>query len=152
MSVVYVIRHGDYRQDDPEQGLSRKGIEDIRQIASQLKDRGAAAAEIWHSPKKRAAESACIIQAVLGVSALKEKEGLVPDADPEPVLAELGARDGNCILVSHLPLIPRMVSVMFPTREIASSEFPTASAVILERESSGWVLREILKSVKADHV
>lgn len=134
----YVIRHGDYAASDAEQALTLKGIADMRRTAFLLKEKGASGVEIWHSPKKRAFQSARILQEILGSFVLKEKEALNPDSNPKDILNDLeGCRDDR-IIVSHLPLIPRMLAKIFPDQVFEPSKFPTASVTFVEHDTSGW--------------
>jgi phosphohistidine phosphatase len=134
----YVIRHGDYAASDPEQSLTPKGILDMRRTAFLLKEKGACGVEIWHSPKKRAFQSACILQESLGSLVLKEKEALNPDSDPQEIVNDFEGCGEDRIIVSHLPLIPRMLAKIFLDRVFEPSAFPTSSVALIERDASGW--------------
>lgn len=136
---VYLVRHGDYVASCSDHPLSEKGVDEMCRAAFFLKEQGITDAEIWCSPKTRAVQSAQIISKILGIKIVKEKEELKPDAVPQQIL---NAIEGCCqdrIFVSHLPLIPRILTRIFPDQVFAAASFPTASVVVLDRTESGWV-------------
>ena len=62
---LYLIRHGEakHESDDSARPLSAQGREEIARLATHLVRSGVRIAEIQHSPKLRAAQTAAILSA-----------------------------------------------------------------------------------------
>ncbi len=136
---VYLFRHGEYDTSSPEQGLSANGASAVRQTAALLKQQGANIDEIWCSPKRRAVESAQIISQVFECRVTRETTDLLPEASVEHMIKDLQPWQTDVALVSHLPLIPNLLTQMFFGKTFPSAFFSTASVAVVERSSAGWV-------------
>jgi len=144
---IFLVRHGDYVHEeiDASQPLSDQGKEEIRAISCYLNERGLSAAELWSSPKTRAIQSATIIQEQVCPScAIRQREDLMPNADPCSAAAEIGSLDNDLVVVSHLPFIPSLVQYL-TRRDAPAAKISTGMAVCLERPGkfSEWCLVEI---------
>jgi len=135
---LYIVRHGDYDTTDILQRLNQKGTQDIQRVADYLRDQGVRVREIWHSPKRRAAESAEIFQTALQCAVIKEKDSASPNAVPDAVMEDLAAQDEDILIVSHLPFIPRLLTEFMMQAEEESPRFPTAAVAVLERTGGQW--------------
>jgi phosphohistidine phosphatase SixA len=69
---------------------------------------GAAPPRLWHSPYRRAAETAAIVAEVFGVDPL-EDDRLVPDGDGSIVASALLAERGGAMVVAHMPILPAIL-------------------------------------------
>ncbi len=141
---VYLMRHG---QADPgmshgRYGLTPQGQNEVRAVAAKLKEFGVSVQYLWHSPKTRAEETAEIVRQVLGGRLLFEKKaGLMPE-DSARDMAEtlqdwaLEHPSQNLMIVSHLPFLPSLVSLLLGD-SFSFSGFSPASCMGLERSSRG---------------
>ena len=64
---IFLVQHGKSlsKGQDPEQGLSPQGVEDVKRIAAVAQGYGVQVGSILHSGKKRAHETAEIFAAAL---------------------------------------------------------------------------------------
>lgn len=112
--ALYLVQHGRSlpRDKDPEQGLSEEGIADLRRIAGVAAGYGVRPAVIWHSGKKRALQTAQILEAALhpakGVEAV---DGLNPLDDVRQFADRIDSNE-NVMLVGHLPFMERLTSYL----------------------------------------
>lgn len=142
---MYLMRHGDYASSDLSKALTRKGMEDVRHMAEHLKDLKADIQMIWHSPTRRAQETAQILGEVIECEAFREMEELTPNAIPRRILQEINSSDRDTAVISHLPLIPRLLSELFPDDGISiSSVFPTAAVAVIECQENQWSFLEMI--------
>lgn len=147
---LYLVRHGDALPgaDDFARPLSSKGSEDIGRLARFLKSLNIEAAEIWHSPRIRAVQTARLISEVLSFEKIIEKTGISPDDSPEAaadIIEEyflLQRKEKAVFIVSHMPLIPALGNLL------AGSSFPQAvpcgACACLEGKDGGrWILKNL---------
>ncbi len=143
---IYLMRHG---QADPgmssgRYGLTSRGQEDVRAVASKLKRDGVSPHQLWHSGKTRAEETAEIVWQVLGSSfSCEKKAGLLPE-DSAQAAAEmiqewfLEHRDQNLMIVSHLPFLPALVAVFLGDTFSYSGFSPAACMGLKKRPDENW--------------
>jgi len=140
---LYLIQHGEATTEevDPSRPLTAKGRSDVQKIAFFLKGAGVAPSLILHSGKTRARQTAEIIAAQLGPDCrLKEREGLAPN-DPVSAFAnELSGRDNHLMIVSHLPILGKLVSTLLTGPESKNVvAFRQGGVVCLQRnEDRSW--------------
>ncbi|MBN2058372.1 MAG: phosphohistidine phosphatase SixA [Candidatus Saganbacteria bacterium] len=113
---IYLVRHGEAvpEKDDPARPLSEEGRAEVEATAGQLLAEGAKVAEIWHSGKLRAKQTAEIIANVLKVARVIEKKGLKPNDDPRPIADLLREADQPILIAGHLPFIPNLAGLLQP--------------------------------------
>lgn len=112
---VYLIRHGEAMNEteDPERGLTEKGSSDVASVAGLLKRMGLKVSTIYHSEKKRSAETASIIAKTLNhLDAPEEAEGLKPNDDPSVWFERLKSADKDTMVVGHLPFLERLAYML----------------------------------------
>lgn len=110
---VYLMRHGEAAEAwrDAERPLTVRGRAQALSTAQALLRLGAVPSAVWHSPYKRAAETAAIVAQALNVDAVVD-ERFTPDADPVIAgRAILAVRDG-LLVVAHLPILPSLVALL----------------------------------------
>jgi phosphohistidine phosphatase len=107
---IYLMRHGEAADAprDRDRALTARGREQARTSARGLLALGAAPPRLWHSPYRRAAETAAIVAEVFGVAPL-EDDRLVPDGDGVVVAGALLAERGGAIVVAHMPILPAIL-------------------------------------------
>jgi phosphohistidine phosphatase len=145
--LVYLLRHGEAKpkEQDPERGLTDAGRAEVQAVARALARLKPRIAEIWHSGKSRAEQSARILAASLGIEErVREHEGLAPNDPVQPLVSELRHGREAVAIVGHLPQLGKLVSVLLLGREETLLDLPAAGLVCLERVETGWVIRWIL--------
>jgi broad specificity phosphatase PhoE len=82
---LYLVRHGETAGDEGgDPGLSERGVAQARALAARLRSRSIT--DVWHGPRRRAAETAAIAASVLGVGEARSS-GLLDDRTPVPSAA-----------------------------------------------------------------
>ena len=112
--ALYLVQHGISlpKEQDPDQGLSETGIEQVQHIANVARNYQIPVAAIHHSGKKRACRTAEIFaQALVPKGGIKEINGLKP-IDDVTSLAQSLRNDTNIMLFGHLPFMERLVSFL----------------------------------------
>jgi len=149
---IYLVRHGMAKSagEDPERGLTADGEKDIEKIGASLKKRGLTLDNIFHSPKKRASQTAHIISDCLshdGGSATQSElspelsDGLLPEDDPEQWADRLEDMDCDTMLVGHLPYMGILTSLLRCGDEYNGVEdFSPGTVVCLERAGESYEL------------
>ena len=141
---VYLVRHGEAVSElvDPTQPLSQRGRAGVARVARHAAMIGLAVAEIRHSPKPRAHETAEILARHLAPPpSLQEVDWLAPTADPGMAQDAVESAAEPLMLVGHLPHMARLASLLLtgnPNREVV--RFRNATVVCLERVEDDWVL------------
>jgi len=147
---LILVRHGQATTEefDPKRPLTQSGKADVSNVARFLKSSGISTNTTWHSAKTRAAETAHIIAGVLGVHNLQEfKSGLNPNDKVTKVSDEITAfslqRDGDLMIVGHLPFLPKLVSHLLTSSESTDAlQFAEAGVVCLEQSDQGaWQIK-----------
>lgn len=147
---LYLIRHGQAHAEivDPTRALSDRGRDETQKVADSLKQSGANIDLILHSGKKRAEQTAAIISATIKPDCPMEVRDQIAPNDPvTPVFKEIHQFKRDVMIVSHLPLLPKLAS-----RLITGSEHPVvvhfveSTVAVLERcPDTHWRL-EVLVS------
>ena len=138
---VYLDRHGEptRESEDPQRPLNARGREEVRRVSAVAARMGLRPAEIRHSGKRRAAQTAEIFAAALGPrAAVVTASGLAPNDDVEPVATALATATRPVMVVGHLPFLSRLASLLLvgdPDRPLV--QFPTGGIVCLAHEASG---------------
>ena len=138
--LIYLSRHGEASHTGPDKpsSLTPRGQADVTRMAEFLVEKkNFKINAIWHSPKTRAVQTAQIYWKVLEnpKTPMEEKISLSPDGDIHEIYNDLlHQKAGNFLLVSHLPFLPDLISLLtrdspgapdfnFPTSGIAAFEF-----------------------------
>ncbi|MBI2883943.1 MAG: phosphohistidine phosphatase SixA [Candidatus Methylomirabilis oxyfera] len=111
----YLVRHGGSKseREDPAKPLSDHGREEVMRVAGYVASIGVEVAEIRHSDRLRARQTAEILaEYLLPRLGIREVDGLAPGADPDRVRAELEAAEEPLMLVGHLPHLGRLISAL----------------------------------------
>ena len=141
---VYLVQHGQAASEarDPARPLTEGGREEVGRMARYAARLGLGPAEIWHSEKLRALQTAEIFAEHLVPSPIfREQRGMSPGDDPVLVLPRLEAAADPVMLVGHLPHLSRLASLLLvgdSSRGII--QFRNAGIVCLARGEGGWRL------------
>ena len=138
---LYIMRHGEaeYQQDDGERVLTESGIEGVHKMAQYCKDMDVSAPQLWHSPVKRACQTAQIMHdTVMSDVEMNVENCIVPEGDVDMARDLIEACDDDLWIVSHLPFVDRLVSTLVFNREYDMIHFRPATIVALERIADAW--------------
>ena len=139
------MRHGETLSGVPDgrRPLSERGRSAVTALAQRAMARGVAAAWIYHSGILRAQQTAELVAEVLTpAEGVRELAGLCPDDDPFIVQAELAAASQPIMLVSHLPYVGRLASLLISGDSDGSViEFAPATLACMTRDTGRWKLR-----------
>jgi phosphohistidine phosphatase len=145
---LYLVRHGEALAEDidPTRPLSEKGKKEVLKIASFLKEKNIKIPLIWHSPKKRAEQSAELIAGEIGCLKMIPKNNLVPNGSAEVTSAEIKQTDLDLMIVSHLPLLAEVASLLLGAKkEDSLINFSAGSLAVLESTSEDrWSLKTLV--------
>jgi len=141
---VYLVQHAEAVPDDldPEQPLTPAGRETARRVARWLAATGRARpAEILHSTKARAKQTAEIFARALATPPLREVDGLCPGDDVDPAAEAVRSAPGDLMLVGHLPHLNRLASFLVSGDAAADVvRFRNAGVICLERQGTQWAI------------
>jgi len=144
---LYLAQHGEAltKEEHTERPLSDKGRIDVGRVAWHLAMLGLEVAEVQHSGKTRARESAEILAASLG-AVCGDRNGLGPN-DPVAAVAEASAEwQEDRLLVGHLPFMGRLTDHLVGGGEdLDLLAFSPGCLACLEREDAGsWRIEWML--------
>ena len=143
---VYLIRHAHALDGDNDAArpLSPKGRKQVRSVAKLLREAGAfEAAEIWHSPLRRAHETAgLLVQRLRCRTRLKEVAGLKPDDAVDRIAEKLGDLRRPVAVVGHEPHLSALASLLV-VEAAAPPRFKMKKCAVLrlDRVGGGWSVR-----------
>ncbi len=142
---LYLIQHGEAKskQEDPERPLTDIGAENIKKTAAFFKQLPKEIDLIWHSGKKRAEQTAEILDETLGTDIQVEIcEGLGPNDDISIIIEKIETAEQDSIaLVGHLPHLSRLSSELLTgNQEMEIIRFKNAGIVCLLGELQDWEL------------
>jgi len=145
---VYLVQHGEAKPEteDPARPLTDRGREEVQRVAQHAVALGLRVAEIRHSGKLRARQTAEIFAAALSPShGVREMDGLGPADATGKARAEVESASEPLMLVGHLPHLRRLASLLLagdPEREII--RFRNGAIVCLVKTEGGWLLQWVL--------
>ncbi len=144
----YLVRHGEAKAEteDPARPLSDRGRDEVMRMARHVKAIGLRIAEIYHSDKLRARQTAEILaEHFLPSRGMHEMEGLAPMDDPDKARAVIEAAREPLMLVGHLPHLSRLASALIlgdSEREVL--QFKAGAIACLDRIDGGFRLQWLL--------
>lgn len=139
---LYLVQHAEAKPEteDPQRGLSEKGMKDIGKVASFISKLNLQVDEILHSGKLRAKQTAEVLAEALKVK-ISETQGLAPLDDPHIWANKLKNIERSIMLVGHLPHLEYMTSLLLcGSKEKKVVSFKMAGIVCLKREGESWSL------------
>ncbi|UCE19878.1 MAG: phosphohistidine phosphatase SixA [Gemmatimonadota bacterium] len=145
---VYLVQHGEAqrKEEDPERPLTEKGKDDVRKVAAFLSKSNVRVYQIRHSGKKRAEETALILGDHLSPpSGVKVHQGLAPNDDVTPVAEILQLENEPVMIVSHLPFLIRLASLLITDNEEKTVvQFRMGGCVCLVTENGNWTVEWVV--------
>lgn len=143
--ILYLARHGDAAHAEPSlpSTLTPKGIAEVNLVAQHLFKKRIKITELWNSPKDRAVQTANIYAQSFNipVSSREVKTSFSPGGDAEIAYHEImAAKTEALFIVSHLPLLEELASLLVPGSDhYPHAAFPTAAVCCFERKAD-WEL------------
>ncbi len=142
--LIFLVQHGEakWEAEDPERPLTEKGNAEVQRMGVWAARVGVSPAQIRHSGKRRAEETAAILAEHLAPSkGAVAVSGLKPGDDVRPLGEALQDEHAPLMLVGHLPHLTRLASLLVAgDPEAAVVQFRNAGVVCLSRESGIWSL------------
>jgi phosphohistidine phosphatase len=144
----YLMQHGEAKteSEDSARSLSERGREEVRLVALHAAAAGVQVAEILHSGKLRALQTAKILADYLRPPrGTREIEGLGPNDDPKKARADLAAASEPLMIVGHLPHLSHLASALIlgePKTDLI--RFRTGAMVCLARTEGAFRLEWLL--------
>jgi phosphohistidine phosphatase len=130
---LYLIRHGEAETgapDDMSRNLTERGENQALGAANWLAKNINGPVTIWASPYLRTQQTAAPIAKALGIN-IVDHTCLQPEMTPYKVVDELCQEQENIILVTHLPLVARLASLLI---DGVVSDHPWSTAEIWQLE------------------
>jgi phosphohistidine phosphatase len=142
---LYLVQHAKAasKQADPERLLTEDGRRDIQKVAAFIKPLNLSVDYLWHSGKKRAAQTADALAEVVEVRAeTTARDGLAPNDDVTVIKNEIEAAQHDIMLVGHLPFLSKLTSLLLTGSESASAvAFKNAGIICLDYfDDNQWQL------------
>jgi len=146
---IYLVQHAEAKkeEEDPERGLTEKGIKDLKKIGNFIQKLNLKVSKIYHSGKKRAYQTAEILKEYLKLENSVEKiDGIAPMDEPELIFEKIKNFNEDIIVVGHLPNLSKISSLLISgdkSKEIIS--FKMGSILCLEKKEDFWVVNWFVK-------
>ena len=121
---LYLVQHAKAasKDVDPERPLTKEGHQDIQKVAKFIKPLNLSVDYLWHSTKTRAIQTAEILAEVIKINKEKiERDGLAPNDDVPAVKDELASAQQDTMIVSHMPFVSKLASLLLTSRESAGT-------------------------------
>jgi phosphohistidine phosphatase len=139
---ILLVQHGEAKskEQDPARSLTDEGFRQTEKIAAWIGRHSFSVTEIWHSGKKRAAETAMIFADQLSpVKGIVTVEGLNPNDDILPVAEALGNLEEPVMIVGHLPFLDKLAGLLLSgDQERKVISFTNSGVVCLVKEKYQW--------------
>jgi len=140
---LYLVQHGEAcsKELDPDRPLTAQGVDDIDRMAAFIKQANVRVERVIHSGKLRAQQTAERLAAAMAPGVKPEISSLIsPNDDPGTFVRQIENREGDALVVGHLPFMAKLVSHLL---DVEKAGFVTAyqpgSMVCLERvEGTHW--------------
>ena len=141
---LLLVQHAESKpkDEDPERSLTNAGDAAARRMSDWAALAGIKTAQIRHSGKTRAAQTASIMAEGLAPEAgVQATQGINPLDDPTPLAEELRSQQESLMLVGHLPFLSRLAGMLLAEdTERPVVNFENAGIVCLRRTEGEWSL------------
>ena len=145
---LYLVQHAKAasEQVDPQRPLTEEGRSDIQKVAAFMKPLNLCVDYLWHSGKKRAAQTAGVLAEVIKVKTQTVHDGLGPTDDVTALKDELVSATGDIMVVGHLPFLSKLTSLLLTGSESANTvAFKNAGIVCLSRsDENRWQIEWVV--------
>ena len=120
---LFLLRHAQAKDTfpDEERCLSDRGLAQLNKLSQSLsKELFASVAQVWHSPYRRAKESAEVFSEKMGIEAPKiVSTAITPFGDAYTLartIASMSCFGADLLIVSHNPLLESLASNLLDAR------------------------------------
>jgi phosphohistidine phosphatase len=142
---LYLVQHVDAVPErlDPERPLSAAGRREVEAVARLLACAGARVAQVGHSGKLRAQQTAELLATALAPGTVPEAmAGLSPNDPVEPMVRTITDWTSDVMLVGHLPSMGKLVArlVAGEERKPVAAFVPGTVVCLQQDEAGGWVI------------
>ncbi len=145
MMNLYLVQHGkaESKEVNPDRPLTREGRTETELIAGMAAKIELEVAEIRHSGKTRAEQTANIFgQAFSLPDSIVAASGLGATDDVEPVGDALTEANQSVMLVGHLPFMARLTGYLVAgDPDDSPVEFRNSGVVCLAHSQAGWQVK-----------
>ena len=146
---LYLVRHGEADPNAPDADggpqLTENGLAQVRRSAHFAARLGVRVAEIRHSEKLRAVQTAQEFERALGCPR-RQMTGIGPNDDINPLRREAAGLKQNVMLVGHLPYLNRIAGALLAQDEsMPVVVFHPAALIRLDRrDDTRWSLQLVM--------
>ena len=133
MITVYFVQHGIAlaKDIDETRPLSDDGTDEVRNVASMLKNNNIIIRKIVHSGKLRALQTASIFSQILDVNNVSELKGMNPNDVSEKLIEQI--TEDAVMYIGHLPNMQNVVSKLVTNdKDNNVVKFQNAAVVCVE--------------------
>jgi phosphohistidine phosphatase len=145
---LYLVQHGEAKPEteDPERPLTERGTETVRRMAAWAAQVGVGVAQIRHSGKRRAEQTATLLAEHLDpTKGVIVVEGLKPNDDVLRVMESFQGEHEPVMLVGHLPFLSRLASLLVVGNpEAGIIRFQQAGIVCLTQVDGKWAVNWVM--------
>lgn len=145
---LYLVQHGEARSEtvDPERSLTGSGRDEVGHVARVAARIGISPLRIIHSGKTRARQTAEIMAESLSPpQGVEQHKGLGPNDPVIPWRERLETSAVDLMIVSHLPFLDRLASLLLTGNEGKGIiRFRYGAVVCLEHNKGSWCVCWIL--------
>ena len=139
---VYLVQHGESKSEaeDATRPLTDRGRVEVDAVARYAANLGVEVAEVFHSGKLRAKQTAELFAQHLAVpNRIAEQEGLGPLDDPDKAKHLVAQAEGPLMIIGHLPHLSRLASLLvLGEAEKEVVRFRMGAVVCLARSGEAW--------------
>lgn len=141
---VYLVQHGEAKSEaeDPERPLTEEGKQTVESVARYVASLGLDVAEVIHSGRLRAKQTAEIFAKHLSpAQAVRDERGLDPLDDPQEAKRLIQQAERPLMIVGHLPHLSRLASLLIlGTTENEIIRFKMGGVVCLGESDNRWLV------------
>jgi phosphohistidine phosphatase len=143
---LYLVQHGEALSSDEDatRPLSEAGARHTRRVGDYLyRENKPVIPEVLHSGKQRAAQTAELLAGSLHAFFVAAAPDLNPNDDPGLWAERLETRDGDLMLVGHLPHLQRLAGLLLSGDSTAEPvRFTNSCVICLEHDAKrSWHLK-----------
>ena len=117
---LFLVQHAKAasKEIDPERPLTEKGFNDIKKIAAFIKPLNLKVDYLWHSGKKRAQQTAEVLDDVINTTNdIAAQNCLAPNDDISTIKEKIISNQQDTMIVGHLPFLSKLASMLLTGSE-----------------------------------
>lgn len=146
---LYLVQHAKAapKETDSERALTEEGRQELQKVAAFVKPLHLSADYLWHSGKRRAAQTAELLAGVIKIKKAESvRDDLGPTDDVTALSGELAHLRQDVMIVGHLPFLSKLTSLLLTGSESADTvAFKNVGIVCLNRsEENRWQLNWVV--------